>query len=57
MCGDIIPDDALPSPVVYQFDHKLSMDTDSKLWSDSLDRGLGFLETLLYLLDTRIEVS
>lgn len=52
----ILPDEILPSPVVYQFDHKLTLDTDSKLWSDILDRGLGLLEALLNLLDTRIEV-
>ena len=53
----ILPDDAVPTPVVYHFDHKLSVDTDSKIWSDVLDRGLGLLEALLNLLNTRIQVS
>ena len=48
----ILPDDALPSPIVYQFDHKLSLKTDSNLWSDILDRGLWFLQALLNLLNT-----
>ena len=48
--------DAVSSPVIYQFDHRLSLDTHSKLWSDILDQGLTFLEALLNLVDTRTDV-
>ena len=53
---DLLPDNVLPSPAVYQFHHGLGLDTDMPLWSDILDRGLGLLEALLILLDKSDEV-
>ncbi|KAH8587276.1 hypothetical protein B0O99DRAFT_656491 [Bisporella sp. PMI_857] len=50
-----LPHDVLPSPSVYYFHHGLGPDIDSQLWINILDRGLGLLEDLLVLLNTRDE--
>jgi len=51
-----LPENVLPAPTIYQYDHKLGPDMDSRIWSNVLDRGLGLLEALLILIKDRDEV-
>jgi hypothetical protein len=51
-----LPEKVLPAPAIYQYDHDLGPDMDSRIWSNVLDRGLGLLEAMLILLKEKDEV-
>jgi hypothetical protein len=52
----LLPEDVLPSPSVYLFNHNLLLDTNPRLWSDVIEKGLELLEALMTLFNAKEEV-
>lgn len=52
----LLPEDVLPAPAVYQFDHDLDSNMNANIWTEILNRGFELLEALLILFKSRTEV-
>lgn len=52
---EMFPNCNIPSPVLYQFDHGLNLELESRLWDNILDKGKALLEELMGLLNNKVK--